>query len=69
MLLQKLRSHVGLSSCVPRPSIPQMPEGHYSFGPNPNRRRVVEEHVSSYQLIACECVGCKREKRAILLIY
>ena len=28
--------------------IPQMPEGYYSSGPNPNLRRFVEEHATPY---------------------
>ena len=29
-------------------AIPQMPEGYYSSGPNPNLRRFVEEHATPY---------------------
>ena len=28
--------------------IPEMPEGYYSSGPNPNERRFVEEHAKPY---------------------
>ena len=28
--------------------IPKMPEGYYSSGPNPNLRRFVEEHATTY---------------------
>ena len=31
-----------------KPDIPQMPEGYYSSGPNPNLRRFVEEHATPY---------------------
>ncbi len=31
-----------------RREIPQMPEGYYSSGPNPNLRRFVEEHATPY---------------------
>ena len=31
-----------------KPSIPQMPEGYYSSGPNPNLRSFVEEHAKPY---------------------
>jgi len=30
------------------PNIPEMPEGYYSSGPNPNLRRFVEEHATPY---------------------
>ena len=29
-------------------SVPQMPEGYYSSGPNPNMRKFVEEHATPY---------------------
>ena len=32
----------------PSSPIPQMPEGYYSSGPNPNLRRFVEEHATPY---------------------
>lgn len=31
-----------------RHEVPQMPEGYYSSGPNPNLRKFVEEHVKPY---------------------
>jgi len=31
-----------------RREVPQMPEGYYSSGPNPNLRRFVEEHATTY---------------------
>lgn len=31
-----------------RREVPQMPEGYYSSGPNPNLRRFVEEHATPY---------------------
>jgi len=36
------------SSLFPKPPVPQMPDGYYSSGPNPNLRRFVEEHVMPY---------------------
>ena len=41
------------SKAAPQPSlfrreVPQMPEGYYSSGPNPNLRRFVEEHATPY---------------------
>jgi len=35
-------------SLLLKPEIPQMPEGYYSSGPNPNLRRFVEEHATLY---------------------
>ncbi len=35
-------------SLLPKRAIPQMPEGYYSSGPNPNLRRFVEEHATPY---------------------
>jgi DNA modification methylase len=32
----------------PKRPIPQMPEGYYSSGPNPNLRQFVEEHATTY---------------------
>ena len=32
----------------PKRPVPQMPEGYYSSGPNPNLRRFVEEHATPY---------------------
>ncbi len=31
-----------------RREIPQMPEGYYSSGPNPNLRRFVDDHATTY---------------------
>lgn len=41
------------SKAAPQPSlfrreVPQMPDGYYSSGPNPNLRRFVEEHAKPY---------------------
>jgi len=35
-------------SFLPKRPIPQMPEGYYSSGPNPNLRKFVEEHATPY---------------------
>ncbi len=35
-------------SLFPKRPVPQMPEGYYSSGPNPNLRRFVEEHATPY---------------------
>jgi len=35
-------------SLLSKRSIPQMPDGYYSSGPNPNLRRFVEEHAKHY---------------------
>jgi DNA modification methylase len=35
-------------SLLPKRPIPQMPEGYYSSGPNPNLHRFVEEHATTY---------------------
>lgn len=35
-------------SLLPKRAIPQMPEGYYSSGPNPNLHRFVEEHAKPY---------------------
>jgi DNA modification methylase len=33
---------------LPKSPIPQMPEGYYSSGPNPNLQRFVEERATAY---------------------
>lgn len=35
-------------SLFPKRPVPQMPDGYYSSGPNPNLRRFVEEHAKPY---------------------
>jgi DNA modification methylase len=35
-------------SILPKRPVPQMPEGYYSSGPNPNLRKFVEEHATPY---------------------
>lgn len=45
--MAKRKSTVGQSSLFEH-EIPKMPEGYYSSGPNPNLRRFVEEHATSY---------------------
>ena len=35
-------------SLLPRIPVPQMPEGYYSSGPNPNLRRFVQEHATPF---------------------
>jgi len=35
-------------SFLPKRPVPQMPEGYYSSGPNPNLRKFVEEHATPY---------------------
>ena len=39
-------------SSFPKREIPQMPEGYYSSGPNPNLRRFVDEHAKPSDLEA-----------------
>jgi hypothetical protein len=45
--MARKKSAVQQSSLFKR-EIPQMPEGYYSSGPNPNLRRFVEEHASPF---------------------
>jgi hypothetical protein len=45
--MSKHKSSPSQSTFFRRP-IPQMPEGYYSSGPNPNLRRFVEEHATPY---------------------
>ncbi len=42
-----MKSSSSQPSLFKRP-VPQMPEGYYSSGPNPNLRRFVEEHATPY---------------------
>jgi 16S rRNA G966 N2-methylase RsmD len=36
-------------SFLPKREVPQMPEGYYSSGPNPNLARFVQEHATPYE--------------------
>jgi DNA modification methylase len=45
---KKTKTSTRQPSLLPKRAIPQMPEGYYSSGPNPNLCRFVEEHATPY---------------------
>lgn len=46
--MPKQKSSSRQPDLFPKKTIPQMPEGYYSSGPNPNLRKFVEEHAKPY---------------------
>jgi len=45
---KKTKASARQPSLFPKRAIPQMPEGYYTSGPNPNLHRFVEEHATPY---------------------
>jgi hypothetical protein len=46
--MTKRKTSLRQPSLFPKRPVPQMSEGYYSSGPNPNLRRFVEEHATPY---------------------
>ena len=48
VIMKKQKTSSQQSTLFPSRKIPQMPEGYYSSGPNPNLRKFVDEHATPY---------------------